>query len=164
MIRGTWVLLAFLPVCCGAQYWAKDFGGLGGDAINDVKVGPDGFIYAIGEFSSSMEVDGTSYSSAGGTDVFVVKMDDAGNVLWLVQAGGSAIDRGGKVAVDGQGNLAVTGQFMGTADLFGTTLQSAGSTFDFFVARLNTSDGSAQWVRTGGGPVNADKANGVSLS
>lgn len=165
-------LRAMLPVCAvcfatggiTAQYWAKDFGGLGGDAISDVKVGPDGFIYAIGEFSATMDVNGTTYSSAGGTDVFVVKMDDAGNLIWLVQAGGYAIDRGGKVVVDGQGNLAVTGQFMGTADLFGTTLQSAGNTFDFFVALLNTSDGSAQWVRTGGGPVNADKANGVCLS
>lgn len=165
----AFAIVAFLlglsaPSGLHAQYWARDFGGTGGDRITDVKVGPDGFVYAVGEFSAAMVVDGTTYTSSGGTDVFVTKMDAAGNVVWLVQAGGSAIDRGGKVAVDGAGHVVVTGQFLGTADLFGSAFTSVANTLDFFLAQLNTVDGSSQWVRTGGGASFTDLASGVAIA
>lgn len=152
------------PAAVHAQHWAKDFGGTGGDRITDVKVGPDGFVYAVGEFSAVMVVDGITYTSNGGTDVFVVKMDDAGNVVWLVQAGGSAIDRGGKVAIDGAGHVVVTGQFLGAADLFGSAFTSVANSIDFFLAQLSTADGSSQWVRTGGGASFGDLASGVAIA
>ncbi|QQR86433.1 MAG: gliding motility-associated C-terminal domain-containing protein [Flavobacteriales bacterium] len=163
---GATVLLVGLcaPLSLHAQYWAKDLGGTGGDRITDVKVGPDGFIYAVGEFSAAMVVDGTTYTSSGGTDVFVVKMDDAGSVVWLVQAGGSAIDRSGKVAIDGAGHLVVTGQFLGAADLFGSAFTSVANSTDFFLAQLSMADGSSQWVRTGGGAAFGDLASGVAIA
>lgn len=160
----------FLLLCMSAevgveaQYWANDFGGAGADAVADVKVDPDGAIYVIGEFSFAITYDGQTISSAGATDAFVAKLDASGGLIWMVGAGGAGIDRGLKVAVDGSGAVAVTGQFMGTADLFGTTLTSASGTQDVFTARLNATTGAADWVRAGGATVGSDRPYGVALS
>lgn len=159
-----WLSVLLLNAEALGQHWAIDMGGAGGDGVTDLRTGPDGYLYATGEFSATMEVAGTTYQSHGGTDVFVAKLDATGSILWLVTAGGPQIDRAGKLAVDATGHLAVTGQFMGASDLFGSALASAGGTLDFFIAVLNTTDGSAQWVRSGGSDVYVDRANGVALS
>lgn len=164
--RTCFCILALIAFSSGvhAQYWAKDFGGTGGDRIADVKVDAQDNVYVIGEFSASMTFDGQSLVSAGGTDAFVAKVDPDGNLLWMVRAGGSAIDRGLKIAVDANGTVAVTGQFMGTANLFGTTVTSGGGTMDVFTAKLDAATGDAAWVSTGGSSAFIDRPYGVSIS
>lgn len=145
-------------------YWAHDLGGVGNEHIADVQVDTDGSIYVTGEYGGTVQFGGQAYTGFGGLDAFVARLAPDGSVLWLVRGGGSGIDRGAKLAL-GQGQvLAVTGEFMGSANLFGTTLSSAGATADVFVAVLDKSDGSLQWVRQGGGASGTDSPGGVSIS
>ncbi len=81
---------------------------------------------------------------------------------WVVQAGGTGVTSGAKVAVDSSGNSYVFGLFQGTT-VFGageshqTTLTSAG----LFVASYD-STGALRWVRQSSG-TDAVGANGIAV-
>ena len=79
-----------------------------------------GNVYTTGYFQGTIDFDpgpGVSLmTSAGGTDIFVVKLDSAGNFVWARQFGGTSDDQGNGIAVDASGNVLTTGYFKGTAD------------------------------------------------
>ena len=105
-----------------------------------------GNIYTSGYFYSTIDVDpgaGTlNFTSAGNNDANVVKLDSSGNLAWARQFGGTGIDAGFSVAVDGSGNVYLTGHFSDTVDFDpggGTlNLTSAGNT-DVYVVKLDSS-------------------------
>ena len=66
----------------------------------------------------------TTLTSAGGSDVFVAKLDSVGNFLWAVRSGGTDSDRGERIALDSSGNIYVSGYFSGTSNFGSTTLTS----------------------------------------
>src|SRR5690606_6329711 len=107
---------------------------------------------------------GSAHVSSGAIDLFVAKLNAAGDVQWFKQGGGVGIDRGIKLAVGPAGTIAVVGEVMGDATPFGAPLSSAGGTTDMFVAVLNKSDGALQWIRQGGGADGADRPAGVSVA
>lgn len=103
-------------------------------------------------------------NSAGGSDIFVAKYDQNGNVLWANRAGSSntgnqSRDLGTSIAVDGSGNALVTGVFSGSADFSGTTLNSTGDR-DIFIAKYN-SDGDLLWAKLAGG-MGLDSGGGIT--
>ncbi|MCH8890811.1 MAG: hypothetical protein IH827_07025, partial [Myxococcales bacterium] len=79
-----------------------------------------GNVYTTGFFLGTADFDpgpGTfNLTSAGSVDVFVQKLDTAGNPVWAVGMGGTGTDQGLGVAVDGAGNVYTSGFFQGTAD------------------------------------------------
>ena len=81
-------------------------------------------------------------------------------MLWAVGAGGTSADWGNGIAVDSSGNAYVTGTFQGTAAFGNFDLTSQGS-YDFFVAKLN-STGSWQWAVEAGG-TSGDYGNGIAV-
>lgn len=160
------LLMAGLPLlgAWAQPYWVRDAGGAGNEHVADVRTDADGSIYVTGEFSGAMQFGGNTYVSSGAIDLFVAKLNAAGDVAWLRQGGGPGIDRGLKVAVGSGGSIAVAGEFMGSATIFGTPLTSAGGTADMFVAVLNKADGALQWIRQGGGGTGTDQPGGVSMA
>src|SRR5439155_17823959 len=65
-----------------------------------------------------------AHTSAGGDDVFVVKFDPAGNVLWSRSFGDILDDTPRAVATDASGNVFVTGDFEGTVNFGGGPVTS----------------------------------------
>lgn len=123
-----------------------------------------GNIYITGYFSNTAVFGSTTLVSAGSEDVFLIKYDAAGTLLWVRQAGGSGPDRALGVAVNNSG-VYITGFFASTADFDltnpGTSqLTSAGGT-DIFVAKYDA-DGAVQWLRRGGGS-EADEGRAISI-
>ena len=55
---------------------------------------------------------------------------------WANRAGGTAIDYGRDIAVDGNGNSYITGSFQGSATFGSTTLTSSGNS-DVFIAKYD---------------------------
>jgi hypothetical protein len=108
-------------------------------------------VYVTGYYQGTVDFDpGTGVSnltSAGGYDVFIVKLDASGNFVWAKSVGGTSGDRGFGIASDNSGNVYVTGRFGGTVDFdpnAGTfNLTSAGT--DAFVLKLNT-NGDFVWA------------------
>lgn len=83
--------------------------------VNGMASDPDGNIYAVGKFGGTISVGGVSLTTKGGTDVFVIKYNPAGTVLWAKSFGGTAFDEGWQVAVDATG-VYVSGAYSSTVD------------------------------------------------
>ena len=130
----------------GNLVFAKRFGGSSDDGGISISVDSNGNIHTTGYFEERVDFDpgaGTSnLTSAGGTDVFVSKIDSSGNLLLAKSFGGTANDVGRSIAFDSTGNIYTTGEFAGTVDFdpgTGTTnLISAGGN-DVFILRLDPS-------------------------
>ena len=95
-----------------------------------------------------MDFGGGPLTSAGGPDVFVAKYTAAGAPLWARRAGSTGGDMKA-VAVDGQGNVVVTGYFQGTVDFGAGPLTSAGG-YDIFVLKYSAAGG-LPWAKRFGG-------------
>jgi len=104
--------------------WAKSAGNAKGHSI---AVDAKGNVYVTGYFESdSLTLGSITLRSAGGKDIFVVKYDSNGKVLWARSAGGMNDDYGASIAVDASGNVYVTGYFESDTLTFGTiTLRNA---------------------------------------
>ena len=140
------------------------------ERAEDVAIDDDGGIYVVGSFRQTVDFDpgaGTVEFVSTGTgpaqdqDHFVLKYDTNGNLLWAVSSDASSLDEtANAVAVDGDGNAIVAGDFTGTVDFdpgAGTTSLAASGAYDqgnFFLAKYDT-DGGFQWALT------ADASSGM---
>ncbi|MCB0577756.1 MAG: hypothetical protein KDD10_00400, partial [Phaeodactylibacter sp.] len=102
---------------------------------------------------------GTVSLSATGDDIFVAKYDASGAYQWAFKLGGNSSERGRGIAVDGLGNVLVTGGFSGTVDFDPGpntfSLTSIGLN-DAFIAKYDAS-GAYQWaINMGGANVGVD--------
>src|SRR6059058_1299237 len=139
--------------------WARGFGGAASDVGYGVAVDSSGNIVMTGRVESSVDFGGGVVCQPA--TVFVCKYSPTGATLWSKCLGGV---RGGgtgrAVAVDGNGNVLVTGKLSGTVD-FGTgPLTSAGAS-SIFVAKYSAA-GVPVWSRAFGGGFN-DVGNGVAV-
>ncbi len=137
--------------------WAKNIGGSLDDGGYSVVADKLGNVYTSGIFTGTVDFDpgtGTSYlTSAGGGDVFISKLDSAGNFIWAKSVGGSSTDYGYSLALDSLENIYVTGIFSGTADFNPSSstynLSSVGS-YDMYILKLDSS-GNFVWAKKIGG-------------
>lgn len=111
-----------------------------------------GNYYTTGFFSGKQDFDLDSsktyyLSSKGDNDVFVLKHNGSGDLIWGKSFGGVLTDRGNAVAVDSKNNVYITGSFEDSIDLDPGSgffyLGSNGKT-DGFVLKLD-SNGSFVW-------------------
>jgi hypothetical protein len=142
----------------GNFLWAKTFGGPGTDLADSIAVGASGNVFVTGSFQQTANFGGVSLTSAGGDDVFVMKLDTNGNVIWAKRQGGAGVDSAFSVSLDGTGNVFTTGIFSGTATFGPTMLTSAGDT-DIFVQKMDNNGNTLYAKRFGG----TDHDDGVSL-
>ena len=101
----------------GNVLWGKRQGGTGPDHAVAVTADPlgSGDIYVAGYFNSpSITIGLTTFINAGNNDLFLVKYDANGNVLWAKSAGGAYDDYAFSVTpdADGSGNIFMTGIFL----------------------------------------------------
>ena len=87
-------------------------------------------------------------------DVYISKLDNAGNFVWAWTMGGVSYEGGNSIFVDAQGDIYTTGSFYDTGDFDPGTgafnLTSAGDA-DIFVSQLD-SLGNFVWAKGMGGP------------
>lgn len=108
----------------------------------------EGNIILAGGFEEPYTIGDTTLTSAGGRDVFIAKFDPAGKFLWAISAGGAGSEYVHQIAVDGAGNIVVSGQYSGIADLGGGPLEpGTNDTMKHaFVAKFDK-NGSFLWSR-----------------
>ena len=120
-------------------------GGPGHDLGYDIAVDGTGNAYVTGETSSATfpGVNGSSIqpTNSGGYDAFVTKLNPKGTaILYSTFLGGSSVDVGRSITVDGAGNAYITGSTDSTTfpGVTGTSLQPVyGGLGDAFVTKLN---------------------------
>ena len=110
-----------------------------------------------------MTVDGVTVTSAGLFDIFLAKYDTDGALLWLRRAGGTGSDIAHGVKVDSAGNVAIVGEFQGTASFDAHSVASAGLA-NAFIAKYDSA-GNNLWVRRGGSTTSfaADPARALAI-
>ncbi len=141
----------------GNHVWARSFYGVNIDCGSSISFDSSSNLYTTGYFFGSVDFDpgaGTfSMSSAGGTDIYVLKLDPAGDFVWARRMGGSLGDYGTTVLTDGPGNIYTSGSFNGTADFdpgaVAYNLSSAGAT-DGYISKLDASGNFVWAIRVGG--------------
>jgi len=141
--------------------WATGAGGNFFDEGHGIAGDASGNYYVTGGFVSSITFGTTTLTSISDYDVFVVKYDVTGNVIWAKSAGGSGADIGRSIAVDAGGNCYVTGEFRNSSITFGSTTLTNNGDRDIFVVKYDAS-GNLVWAKSNGGP-NYDLALGIAV-
>ncbi len=121
------------------------------DYANGVATDSSGNVYVTGGTKGGLD----GNTSAGNTDLFVVKYNSSGTKQWTKQLGSSGLDSANGIAIDSSGNVYVTGVTFGGLD-WNT---SAGAN-DLFVVKYNSS-GTKEWTEQLGS-ASSDFANGVA--
>ncbi len=137
----------------GNVVWVKSLGGSGYDNVNGMAVASDGSVYTTGSFLGSANFNpgsGGSLTSAGGSDIFISKLNSAGQYAWAEGIGGAGDDWGQGVALGPDGSVYVTGDFAGTVNFNpgGTanlTSAGTGNNENNFVLRLSSA-GNYLWA------------------
>ena len=114
----------------GTKQWTKQLGTSSLDYATGVATDSSGNVYVTG--STAGGLDGNT--SAGRTDLFLVKYYDNGTKQWTKQLGTDPNDFGRGVTVDSSDNIYVTGETYGGLD--GNT--SSGN-YDIFLVKYNSS-------------------------
>ncbi len=88
-----------------------------------------------------------SSSNSNDSDIFLAKLDNAGNLVWAQKAGWSSgiYEYGNNIAIDTSGNIYIAWAYDSYANIFGINISNTG--WDGFVAKLNTS-WNALWVKS----------------
>ncbi|MEZ4772605.1 MAG: SBBP repeat-containing protein [Bacteroidia bacterium] len=89
--------------------WAKALPGGTADRGQDIATDRWGNVYLTGAFGSSLTLGGQTLWANGFDDVFLVKLDPAGNVIWARTLGTQGYDEGRGVGVDTFGNVYIAG-------------------------------------------------------
>jgi len=131
----------------GTVIWAKTYGGSKDDVANAVAIASNGDIIVAGW---------TKSFSLGKSDVWVLRLDENGNIKWQKTYGGNDDDRANTIAITSTGNIIVTG-YTKSFGLGGSNI---------WVLKLDP-NGNIIWQRTYGSKwihSDYDSANAVAIA
>jgi len=163
-LRSTLLALAFvIQIQAQNLQWAKGFGGTFDEESAAIAVDASGNVYTAGYFWNTVDFDpgpGTfTLSSVGNSDIYVQKLNAAGNFVWAGSMGSVADDNAGDITVDANGDVYMTGTFNTLCDFDpgpgSFQLITPSGSFDAFVLKLSSS-GSLLWVKQMGGTSDDD--------
>ncbi len=130
--------------------WAGRFGGSGEEVPTGAAVDTAGNVYVTGYFTGTSTIGTASKTAVGGVDFFLLKLSPQRKIVWAKYFGGKGVDvPWGGVAVDGLGNVFVSGQYNKELSFGATTLKPAGD-YDIFVTKLDQ-NGKSVWAKSAGG-------------
>ncbi|MDO9001804.1 MAG: T9SS type A sorting domain-containing protein [Bacteroidota bacterium] len=143
--------------------WAKSATGANAENGNCITTDVSGNVFVAGYFYSPTIIFGTyTLTNTGNYDLFIVKYDINGNVLWAKSGGGAFDDVGLSIAADGNGNVYVTGYFYSPVFTLGTFTLTNNGVGDAFIAKFDGS-GNEIWLKNYGG-ANEDNGNGICIN
>ncbi len=126
----------------GTHLWSQRFGDTADDRAGAVAVDASGNVVLTGYYAIKIDLGGGAMTSAGSWDVFVASFEPSGAHVWSRSAGWIDQDRAVGVAVDGSGNVTITGDFLSATDLGGGPVLGAGG-YDMLLARY---DATGAWT------------------
>jgi hypothetical protein len=143
----------------GNFVWARKFGGSNSTCEakgHSIALDAAGNIYIFGAFTDTIDFDpGPAIQNLTTPPLspnnFIVKLDNSGNLVWAKQMAGDSIgggDEGGRIAVDAQANIYLTGEFAGTVDFDPGpgVFDMTAITIDIFISKMDSS-GDLLWAK-----------------
>jgi len=137
--------------------WKKTFGGSDLEIGTSITTTSDGG-YVLTGFTSSNDGD-FSGMNKGSYDIFVLKLNLNGDIVWKKTFGGSIDDRGMSITTTSDGGYVLTGEISSNdGDFSGMNKGS----YDIFVLKLNLS-GDIVWNKTFGGSID-DRGRSITTT
>jgi len=156
---------------CSAQnfQWVKEFSGYDTQWGRSIVIDNNKNIYSTGRFydTTDFNSDSTvvnSLISNGYSDIYVSKLDENGNYIWAVSAGGPSYDISTGILLDTNNDLIIAGTFNDTSDFDPSSNiynLNANGYDDIFILKLDSS-GNFQWAKGFGSP-NYEKCNSITI-
>ena len=129
----------------GTPIWAEFIATAGSQFGRAVAIGPDGGVHGCGEVHNDPLL-------GDGNEAFAIEFSVDGALQWAAFSDDEGVDACHAIAVDAEGNVALTGRFQGTVG-FGESdpglTGSTGATREPFLVMLDT-DGQRRWGSTFG--------------
>ena len=102
-------------------------GGTGNDSPTSMAIDPFGFLFVTGTFEETVDFNPgnttTNLISNGLTDLFLIKLNFSGGLLFAKSIGGTGNDGSTDIKIDPFSNLFITGYFSETTDLTLATME-----------------------------------------
>ena len=131
----------------GDLVWARSMGGSGYDEGFGIGVDADGGVHVVGMFRATADLDPGAevfeVVSAGGDDMFVLHLDEDGDLVQAGAMGGIGEDQANAVVLDADGEVYIAGWFSNTVDFDpGPVVLNATSkgNMDIFLLKLGEPD------------------------
>lgn len=171
------IIIFFSGIICSFSYsqnyrvweWATNIVGTNKNIPYSLVTDKNGNNYIAGSFTDTLKIGNKKLVSNGYYDIYFLKYDAKGNLIWAKQAGGTDDDGAYGLTSDDSGNLYLTGYFSGTADFSGIQVK-CNNERDFFVAKYN-SNGDLVWIKQGnetiegyGTAIATDKSGNVFIT
>ena len=129
--------------------------------VSSIATSSDGYVYTTGRFFKTTDFDpgpgvfNLSLAPRSFNDIFIQKLDTAGNFIWAKSMGGRNHDAGVSVSIDLAGNVYTIGYFRDTVDLdpgpgvmkFVSARNNFSINFSMFIQKLDAS-GNLIWAKT----------------
>ncbi|MCG8606262.1 DUF5011 domain-containing protein, partial [bacterium] len=159
----------------GSLIWLRHAGGLATGGANSgantglgITIDASSNVIATGAYIGSITFGSTTLPIGGANEeLFLVKYDSNGNLLWAKAATGSFSVFGYQVATDDAENIYVSGTFghhnFGGNVTFGTTTLTSVGGGDVFVAKYDP-NGNVLWAKRAGGSVTNNTDLGADIA
>ncbi|MDQ3049531.1 MAG: T9SS type A sorting domain-containing protein [Bacteroidota bacterium] len=150
----------------GNFMWIRQYGSIYAESFLDVDTDASGNIVAAGYFEAATLTVGsvvlTNSTAFSFLDIFVVKLNAAGNVLWAKSAGGNDDEYAFCTGFDNSGNAYVSGYYESGLCTFSTNAITNYGGWDMFISKYDSS-GNNVWAISGGASGN-DRAFGMDIN
>ena len=124
----------------GQHIWSRSFGDASNDKARDLAVSAEGDILLSGDFFQTIDFGGGPLISEGDKDAFLARFDLEGNHVWSQGFGDAQFQSASAVAFDTDGNAILGGNFRGSIDLGGGSLDAFDAQ-DIFIACFDAGGG-----------------------
>ncbi|WP_437732748.1 hypothetical protein [Sorangium sp. So ce1335] len=101
------------PQCPRLSPWARAYGGPGDDSGLSIVSDAWGNYYVSGAFEGTVDFGAGPLTSAGESDVFLLKLDPSGSVIWSRRFGTVYNDWSATLTIDDSGNIYFAGLYEG---------------------------------------------------
>ncbi|HET8886744.1 MAG TPA: cadherin repeat domain-containing protein [Salinimicrobium sp.] len=141
----------------GQIEWQNTIGGSSEDALRSISQTTDGGYILAGESNSDISGDKTE-NSRGGTDFWIVKIAEGGEIEWQKTIGGDSDEALSSIVTTSDGGAVIAGYT--DSGLGGEKTEGSNGSTDIWIVKIS-SIGNIEWQNTIGGN-NIDKINAIS--
>ncbi len=144
----------------GNLVWVNQLGGANSDLSLCIDVDYAGNIYLAGSYEYNIQLDNFHLSTPNVyNESFYAKYNSTGNVLWAKSVVGNNANQITGIAFDNDHSIFITGYFGSNLKIGAGNINSATSSYDIFLAKIDL-NGNYDWLKRAGSTYE-DAAHGV---
>ncbi|MCX6256989.1 MAG: choice-of-anchor L domain-containing protein [Bacteroidia bacterium] len=133
------------------------------DQVSGIITDNSGNVYITGNYySPALSFDTDTLINNGSRDIFLIKFNSAGNVIWARSYGSTGDDLSKAITIDNNDNIFICGHFNSSTITFDTITLTTNGNYDIFLAKIST-NGNVIWAKRYGG-AGADNCNNIACN